>query len=266
MGIIFAFSIAVLIVLIVILGLIVFGHRKLNPEQAMIITTHSGNKKVVFNNSLIIPGFQKTEIVDMTAQAVEIHEFPSKDIVCKDDFRIDIDATFFVRIKQAQEDILKVVKSNTTPEKLFKAQFLEAIKTVAKQMRFDELSNEHQRFCTQLTQFIGKDLNGYDLEEIHINYLEKTPLSALDNNNLADAKSIKKLIEAETKAQILLLERQKEAEMIMLQQERDILLAEAQAKTNQAVKEQMTELERQQRELAIQIEIAHQEAKLKNQG
>ena len=38
---------------------------------------------------------------------------------------------------------------------------------------------------------IGKDLNGYALEDIAIDYLEQTPLETLDPNNVLDAEGIR---------------------------------------------------------------------------
>lgn len=38
---------------------------------------------------------------------------------------------------------------------------------------------------------IGDDLNGYVLEDVTIDYLEQTPKSSLDPNNILDAEDIK---------------------------------------------------------------------------
>ena len=52
-----------------------------------------------------------------------------------------------------------------TLEELFMAKFSEALKTVGMKMDFEELYNERQRFKEEIIEVIGKDLNGYALED-----------------------------------------------------------------------------------------------------
>jgi uncharacterized membrane protein YqiK len=44
-----------------------------------------------------------------------------------------------------------------------------------------------------ILEVLGRELNGYRLDACTINYLEMTPLEALDPANVSDAKGIRKL-------------------------------------------------------------------------
>ena len=65
------------------------------------------------------------------------------------------------------------------------------MKTVGKQLDFVDLYNERQRFKESIIEVIGRDLNGYSLEDTAIDYLEQTPIESLDPDNMLDAKGRK---------------------------------------------------------------------------
>jgi uncharacterized membrane protein YqiK len=52
-----------------------------------------------------------------------------------------------------------------------------------------------EAFRDQIIQIIGRDLNGYVLEDAAIDYLEQTPLEHLDDKNILDAQGIRKITE-----------------------------------------------------------------------
>ena len=58
---------------------------------------------------------------------------------------------------------------------------------------------------------IGRDLNGYILDDAAIDYLEQTPLNSLDPHNILDAQGIRKITEITAKQNVFTNElRQKE--------------------------------------------------------
>ena len=90
----------------------------------------------------------------------------------------------------------------TTLEELFAAKFSEALKTVGKQMEFEQLYTQRDVFKDQIIEVIGKDLNGYVLDDAAIDYLEQTPIEVLDPNNVLDSLGIRKITEITTGANI----------------------------------------------------------------
>jgi uncharacterized membrane protein YqiK len=110
---------------------------------------------------------------------------------------------FFVRVNKTAEDVLKVAQAigcmrasdPDTLEELFVAKFSEALKTVGKRLEFEQLYTMRDDFRDQIIQVIGRDLNGYVLDDAAIDFLEQTPIESLDPNNILDAQGIRKITE-----------------------------------------------------------------------
>ena len=89
-----------------------------------------------------------------------------------------------------------------TLERLFAAKFSEALKTVGKQLEFEQLYTQREHYKDEIIKVIGKNLNGYVLEDVAIDYLEQTPLSRMQPQNVLDARGIRKITEITTTANI----------------------------------------------------------------
>jgi hypothetical protein len=106
-----------------------------------------------------------------------------------------------LRVNKTVDDVLKVAQSigcarASDPkalEELFTAKFAEALKTVGKHFNFDELYTKRDDFKDKIIEVIGKDLNGFILDDAAIDYLEQTPLEHLDKDNIMDADGIRKI-------------------------------------------------------------------------
>ncbi len=124
-------------------------------------------------------------------------------LICHDNLRADITVAFYLRVNETTEDVLKVAKAigvdrasdHQAVSTLFSAKFSEALKTVGKQLDLATLFENRQDFRDRIVDVIGKDLNGYALEDVAIDYLEQTPKSALDPNNIFDSEGIRKITE-----------------------------------------------------------------------
>jgi uncharacterized membrane protein YqiK len=158
---------------------------------------------VIVGKSFYRPVFHKAEIMDISVKTIEIDRNGNDGLICQDNIRADIKVTFFVRVNESETDVLKVAKSigcarastRETLEELFSAKFSEALKTVGKQMDFVDLYKERDTFKEQIIAVIGRDLNGYFLEDAAIDYLEQTPKSSLDPDNILDAQGIRRITE-----------------------------------------------------------------------
>jgi hypothetical protein len=128
---------------------------------------------------------------------------------------------------------------------LFDAKFSEALKTVGKQFDFIELYNSREQFKQEILRIIGTDLNGYVLDDCAIDYLEQTPLSSLNQDNILDAEGIKKIIAltSEQKIQANLIERDRQKTI----KKQDV---EAQETILQLEKQLAENEEKQRREIA----------------
>lgn len=192
------------VVLFGILLLILQFLKKVNPGFALIITKPLGNKrKVSFTGAIVVPIIHKVERMDISTKRMVLSRKGGEGLICKDNIRADIIVNFYVRVNQTENDVLKVAESigcerasaADTLDALFSAKFSEALKTAGKQLDFEELFGEREKFKQMITEVIGRDLNGYSLEDTAIDYLEQTPVTELDSENIMDSEGIKKITE-----------------------------------------------------------------------
>ena len=191
------------VVLLAMFGIPIFltkVYQRVDQGQALIINKPSGTK-VTFNGGIVIPVFYRAEYMDISLKTIEIDRRGKEGLICMDDIRADIKVTFFVRVNPTTEAVRKVAESvgcarasdQETLEKLFQAKFSEALKTVGKQLEFEQLYTQRDKFRDQILKAIGDDLNGYSLEDAAIDYLEQTPVGELDEHNILDARGIEKI-------------------------------------------------------------------------
>lgn len=191
--------------LIVLFGIIILisrFYRKAEQGQAL-VKTGLGGTKVSFNGMFVVPVIHKLEIMDISLKTIEIARIGKDGLICNDNMRADIKVTFFVKVNKQSEDVKAVAEavgckrasSKEAMVQLFDAKFSEALKTVGKQFDFVDLYNKREDFRDEIKRMIGRDLNGYLLDDAAIDYLEQTPLNLLDEANILDSEGIKKITE-----------------------------------------------------------------------
>ncbi len=196
--------VAVVAVLVVgLLAMVAQFYRKVDQGKALIVNTMKAEPTVTFTGATVLPIIHRAEIMDISVKTIEVDRRGEDGLICEDNIRADIKVTFFVRVNKTGEDVLKVAQSigcqrasdHATLETLFAAKFSEALKTVGKRLQFEELYTKRDEFRDDIISVIGKDLNGYVLEDAAIDYLEQTPLNRLDPSNILDAQGIRKITE-----------------------------------------------------------------------
>lgn len=267
------FLIALAVILVVAAGLIsLFCIRKIQPGRAG-IKTGWGGLKVSFDWMVRVPMVQNYHIVDISVKKLEIHRKGKDGLVCKDNIRADITVAFYIRVDATAESVTKVAQM-LTPERvsdmeqlrqLFEAKFSEALKTAGKQMEFHELFTERLKFRDQIQVTIGKDLDGFLLQDVAIDYLEQTPLDQHDPDNVLDAEGIKKITEITQREKVLSNEFSQRAGVQMEKENADAEIArreqkrrneEDQARQNRAISEVKANEEAESRKV---IEARRQE-------
>jgi uncharacterized membrane protein YqiK len=228
-------------------------YKKVPQGKAMIVSTLSREPKVTFTGSLVLPVVHLREMMDIDLKTIEIDRRGSDGLICRDNIRADIKVTFFVRVNKTSEDVLKVAQAvgvdrasdQLAVEELFSAKFSEALKTVGKRMDFIMLYEERDAFRDDIIKVIGKDLNGYVLEDAAIDYLEQTPVGSLDPDNILDAEGIRKITELTATQHIRTNEYQRDEEKEI--KKKDVETREA---VLQLEKQEKDALARQAREVA----------------
>ena len=246
----------ILVLLVLVIGVLAFVarcYRKVEQGRALIINDMKSEPKVTFTGGVVWPVFNRAEVMDISVKTIELERRGKEGLICRDNIRADIKVTFFVRVNKTTEDVLKVAQAigcvrasdQKTMEELFVAKFSEALKTVGKRLDFEQLYTQRDDFKDQIIEVIGKDLNGYVLDDAAIDFLEQTPIEALDKDNILDSQGIRKITQMTAEQAIFTNE--------LRQSERKAL-----AKQNLEADEAILELERrradamakQQREIA----------------
>jgi uncharacterized membrane protein YqiK len=188
----------VLITLLVVTRLFV----KVEQGKALVVSTMR-NVEVTFVGRVVLPVVHKAELMDISLKTIEIDRRDHEGLICQDNIRADIRVMFYVKVNKTADAVIQVAQSvgcarasdPHTLNELFNAKFSEALKTVGKQLDFVELYTQREIFRDRIIAVIGRDLNGYVLEDAAIDYLEQTPVSRLDPKNILDAQGIYKITE-----------------------------------------------------------------------
>ena len=194
-------AVALVVVVLGVLALLARFYRQVDQGKALIVNTLKSDPLVTFTGAVVYPIIHRAEVMDISVKTIEIDRRGKEGLICKDNIRADIKVTFFVRVNKTQEDVLKVAQSigctrasdQATVEGLFEAKFAEALKTVGKRLNFEDLYKERDHFKDAIIEVIGKDLNGFVMDDCAIDYLEQTPIDSLDKDNIMDAEGIRKI-------------------------------------------------------------------------
>lgn len=192
-----------ILVVVCVMLLIKAFYTKIDQGQALIVNDMSSTPKVYFTGAMVLPVIHRAEEMKISVITLELNRQGNEGLICKDNLRADISVAFYLRVNETAQDVLRVAKSvgvdrasdRAAVNELFNAKFSEALKTVGKKLEFMQLFEERQRFRDMIIQTIGEDLNGYVLEDVAIDYLEQTPKSALDPNNILDSEGIRRITE-----------------------------------------------------------------------
>lgn len=197
------------------------------PTQGQVLVRTGGGVKVSKTGMFVIPVLHNLEIMDISVKSIVIARQGKEGLVCKDNLRADIKVTFFVKVNGEDDKVKEVAQSigcrrASHPETLFQlfdAKFSDALKTVGKKFEFVELYDKRDEFRLEIANAIKQDLNGYTLEDTAIDFLEQTPITALDEKNILDAEGIKKITDLTAQQKMLSNKIMREEQKVIKQQD-----------------------------------------------
>jgi len=114
-----------------------------------------------------------------------------------------VKAEFHIRINRTPDDVLKVVQT-VGAAKTFDIEALrsllagkcdESIATVLAQATYDRVVGSRYEIKDQTIEVIGRDLNGWVLDDMSIVSIEQVPIEVLDRDDLHDAEAIRVITE-----------------------------------------------------------------------
>lgn len=228
-------------------------YRKVDQGKALIINKMRKEPDVTFTGGIVFPIIHRAEVMDISLKTIEVARDGHDGLICADNIRADIKVTFFVRVNKTMDDVLKVAQNigcerasqSETLVELFAAKFSEALKTVGKKLEFEQLYTQRDDFKDEIIRVIGRDLNGYVLDDCAIDYLEQTPLTSLNKDNVLDARGIRKItqITAEQNLQTNSLRQNERKEFARQNLEADEAILELERRRADAEAKQQREIE-----------------------
>lgn len=230
-------GVPIVLLLIVVAIVCLLCIRKVHPGKAG-ISVGLGGLRVAFDYMIRLPLVQNFEEMDISVKKLEIHRKGKDGLVCRDNIRADISVAFYIRVEATEESVRKVAQMLGTERvsdmdklrELFEAKFSEALKTAGKQMEFHELFTERIKFREQIQATIGKDLDGFLLQDVAIDYLEQTPLDQHDPNNVLDSEGIKKITEITQRERVIANEHSQRAQVQVEKENADADIAKREQK------------------------------------
>ncbi|MEO2047599.1 MAG: flotillin family protein [Pirellulales bacterium] len=246
-------GLTVLFVLFVLVAAASRFYRKVGPEEAL-VRSGGGNLLVATGCGMwVVPLVHRVEQMDLTLKRIEIARKGISGLICKDNIRADIEVAFFVRVANDPLKIKEVAQSigciraseQVTLVELFDAKFSEALKTVGKQFDFIQLYDQREQFKSEIIKVIGTDLNGYQLDDAAIDFLEQTPLELLSPTNILDAEGIKKITELTAREKVQENQFTREKEKTLKKQD-----VEAAETILELEKQRVEAVQKQEREIA----------------
>jgi uncharacterized membrane protein YqiK len=243
----------ILFVLFVLVAAASRFYRKVGPEEAL-VRSGGGNLMVATGCGMwVVPLVHRVELMDLTLKRIEIARKGISGLICRDNIRADIEVAFFVRVANDPLKIKEVAQSigcvraseQVTLVELFDAKFSEALKTVGKQFDFIQLYDQREQFKSEIIKVIGTDLNGYQLDDAAIDFLEQTPLELLSPTNILDAEGIKKITELTAREKVQENQFTREKEKTLKKQD-----VEAAETILELEKQRVEAVQKQEREIA----------------
>ena len=158
-------------------------YKKVKQGQVLIVTGIGGTQ-VSFTGRIVIPIIHQAEIMDISLKRIDIILKGKDALVCQDEIKADIKATFLIKVNRTVEDILTVAASigvqqasdTGALEKLFQPKFSEALKIAGQKFDFQDALQKREDFRNTVFNFIGMDLNGICVEDVVIEDISKTKI------------------------------------------------------------------------------------------
>lgn len=190
-----------------VVGVLLWRYRRVGPGEALVVERAGARTRVCFGGGLVLPRVEKAEVLDLSARRVVVERRGRQGLSCRDGIRVDVRATFLVKVERSEEAVLRVARevgcgrANREGEVqgLFEERFACVLASAASTFNFDELVGDRGLFIEHVMMEVGNELLGFKLEKVSLGKLEQTPLDQLDPTNVLDARGILTLTERATR-------------------------------------------------------------------
>jgi uncharacterized membrane protein YqiK len=260
---------------VVLVGMIATGfifsrlYQRASKERAFVRTGLGGQKIIMDGGAIVLPIFHEIITVNMNTLKLEVERRQGESLIAKDRMRVDVVATFFVRVQQTAEAVSTAAQTlgqrTLDPDSLkalVEDKFVDSLRATAATMTMQELQDKRREFVQAVQNAVAEDLekNGLELESVSLTKLDQTEKKFFNPDNAFDAEGLTRLTQ-ETE------NRRRERNDIEQTTEVQVRTKNLQATREKLTIEQSTEFAtlEQQRQVATvraeqQAQVAQQEA------
>lgn len=195
----------VILVALLVLGMIFARLYKRASKEVSFVRTGFGGQKVVMNGgALVFPILHEVIPVNMNTLRLEVRRANDQALITRDRMRVDVTAEFYVRAQPELNSIAAAAQTlgtRTMEPDLLKAliegKFVDSLRSVAAEMKMEELHEQRVDFVQKVQQTVAEDLlkNGLELESVSLTGLDQTSREYFNPNNAFDAEGLTRLTE-----------------------------------------------------------------------
>jgi uncharacterized membrane protein YqiK len=149
--------------------------KKAAPDEALVITRASADRRVSFTSSMVFPVMHQLSRVSLREHVLGIDCHGDQALRTRDDRAVELVATFCLRVGRKQDDVLRALtamgEKNGDLEALrerFVPTLRGALEEVARRTDAAALDGDRGRFKDEVLTVVGRDLDGYELEDVAI--------------------------------------------------------------------------------------------------
>ncbi|MEL6577046.1 MAG: SPFH domain-containing protein, partial [Pseudomonadota bacterium] len=197
--------IAAVIVIFILYWVMHWLYRRSTKEIAFVRTGFLGEKVVIDGGAFVWPIIHDITPVSMNSLQLGVTREKSEALITRDRMRIDVEAEFYVRVKQTREAVSVAASTlgrrTLEPERihsLLAGKFISALRTVASEMTLEEVHENRNDYVARVLQAaqVGLDKNGLELESVAITDIDQTEIEYFNPSNRFDAEGLTSVIEA----------------------------------------------------------------------
>ena len=171
-------------------------YRRSTKEVAFVRTGFLGEKVVIDGGAFVWPIVHDITPVSMNSLQLGVTREKDEALITKDRMRVDVDAEFYVRVKQSREAVSLAASTlgrrTLEPERihtLLSGKFISALRTVASEMSLEEIHENRNAYVARVLEMaqVGLDKNGLELESVAITDIDQADIQYFKPSNKFDA-------------------------------------------------------------------------------
>jgi uncharacterized membrane protein YqiK len=179
-------------------------YQRSRSDVAFVRTGFLGRKVVISGGAFVFPVLHEVTGVNMNSVRLDIDRTGRSALITKDRLRIDVIASFNVRVGRTLESVSAAAqtfgKRTLQPDvlrHLLENSFIDALRTVASEMTLEELHLRRQDIGVRVTEIVTAGLGraGMELQSLSITKLDQTEREFFNPENAFDAAGLTFLTE-----------------------------------------------------------------------